>query len=343
VKSPRFFGVLVAALLVTSPMRLALAEPDQVATKAAAQALFDEARALTAAGDFEQACPKLLESARLDPSVGTTYYLADCYEHVGKLASAWTYYNEAAGAAQAAGQRDRAEFAQKRAEALKPRLIRLVVDVPEPLRALPELRVTRDGVLLGAPLWGTAVPVDPGRHELSASAAGKQRWQHTLDASEEGKTITVTVPALADPPKPVAPIAPVTTTPPRLPPPPKAPVKETPPPSFFSGTQRMAGLVAGGAGVVSLGIGSAFGAIAMSKQAESNDGPCDADNFCNAAGKELRRQAISAATVSTATFVVGSVALAGGAVLFFTAPTPARPSPPRVSVGPGSILFHGSF
>jgi hypothetical protein len=320
----------------------AVAQSDTAATKAAAQALFDEARTLSAAGDFAQACPKLLESARLDPAVGTTFYLADCYEHLGKLASAWTYYIEAAGAAQVAGQKDRADFAAKRAESLKPRLIRLTVTVTAPVRALAGLEVRRDGILLGAPLWGTAVPVDPGRHELSVTATGKERWQQSVDASEEGKALTIEVPLLADPPRPgpalIAPPPPVIAPPP--------PVIAPAPRSFvdrWGGPQRVAGYAAGAVGVISLGLGAGFGSIALSKQSQSNDGPCDADDFCNAEGKQLRREAISAATVSTATFVVGGLALAGGVVLILTAPKGARPAPAKISLGPGRVSFEGSF
>lgn len=332
------------ALSITTLLALlpgnAVAQSDTAATKAAAQALFDEARALSAAGDFAQACPKLLESARLDPAVGTTFYLADCYEHLGKLASAWTFYIEAAGAAQVAGQKDRADFAAKRAESLKPRLIRLTVTVPAPVRALAGLEVRRDGLLLGAPLWGTAVPVDPGRHELSVTAAGKERWQQSIDASEEGKALTVEVPMLADPPRP----GPAVTAPP---PPVIAPPPPPPAPRPFldrwGGAQRVAGYAAGAVGVIGLGLGAGFGSVAMSKQAQSNDGPCDASNFCDAEGKQLRREAISAATVSTATFVVGGLALAGGVVLILTAPKGAGPAPARVTLGPGRLSFEGSF
>jgi len=320
----------LTALLLAAP-RVASAQSDEAATKAAAQALFDEARTLSAAGNFADACPKLLESARLDPAVGTTFYLAECYEHLGKLASAWTYYMEAAGAAQVAGQKDRADFAAKRAESLKPRLIRLVITVPEPLRALPGLEVKRDGLLLGAALWGTPVPIDPGRHALAVTATGKQRWQQVVDAVDEGKTLTIELPPLADPPRAVAPVV---SAPPPL-------RYHGPPPAPALGPQRIVGFAVGGVGVVSLGIGAAFGGIALSRQAQSNQGPCDADNFCDAEGKQLRREAISAATVSTATFLVGGVALAGGVVLVLT--SPKRAAPATVSLGPGRVSFQGTF
>src|SRR3954467_7016553 len=60
-----------------------------LADKAAAQSLFDQGRSLMTKGQYAQACPKLAESQRLDPGLGTQFNLADCYEHLGQTASAW--------------------------------------------------------------------------------------------------------------------------------------------------------------------------------------------------------------------------------------------------------------
>src|SRR5215475_12694681 len=85
---------LVIGALVLGTAGTGRAEPSEAEKRAAAQALFEAARKLTAQDKFAEACPKLLESYKLDPAIGTKFYLADCYEHVGKLARAWTYYLE---------------------------------------------------------------------------------------------------------------------------------------------------------------------------------------------------------------------------------------------------------
>jgi hypothetical protein len=74
-----------AAPVLVCLLTSGLARADDAASTVA-QALFDEARQLTAAGRYVEACPKFAESQRIDPSMGTRFYLADCLEHIGKLA-----------------------------------------------------------------------------------------------------------------------------------------------------------------------------------------------------------------------------------------------------------------
>src|SRR5262245_23680809 len=139
--------VLAAAALLGQLLlpESALAAPRQAqpasADAAAAQALFDEARELMAQGQPRDACPKFEEGQRLDPALGTQLNLANCYERLGKLASAYTWFSRVAAGARAAGQGQRAEVAQARADALRPKLTKLVIVVP----AGGELRVEHDG------------------------------------------------------------------------------------------------------------------------------------------------------------------------------------------------------
>lgn len=309
--------VLVPSLLLAT--RVAHAEPSEGEKKAAAQALFDEARALTGKGQHAEACPKLAESLRLDPSMGTRFYLAECFERVGKLASAWTYYLEVADAAKAAGQKDREKYAADRAEALRPRLPRLSIKVLDGARAAG-LEIKRDGVIVGDAQWGSPIPIDLGKHTVTAGASGKRPWALDLDVQKEAQIVEVVVPALAD----IAPAAPAPPPPVRapkpLPPPPPPPPASMPP-------QRIAGWALTIAGAGALGTSFVLGGLAIAKKGESNQGGCDADsNVCNSAGLELRQSALGLATGSTAAFI-GGLAAAGAGVALIVTSSPKKRAP----------------
>ncbi|WP_437662754.1 hypothetical protein [Sorangium sp. So ce1182] len=167
---------------------------DARADTAAAQALFDAARQLMAQGKYADACPKLEESQRLDPGIGTQFNLAACYEQLGRTASAWSTFLEVAGGAKAAGQLEREKVARQRATALEPKLIRLTITAPADAPA--DLQVKRDGALVGRAQWGTPVPVDPGKHTIEASAAGRAPFARTVDLARAGVTESVAIPPL---------------------------------------------------------------------------------------------------------------------------------------------------
>ena len=112
------FCAAIGVASVTSVGVPSLARADSsLADKAAAQSLFDEGRKLMTEGKFAQACPKLAESQKLDPGVGTQFNLADCYERLGQTASAWAGFLEAASTAKSMGQGEREKVARERAAA----------------------------------------------------------------------------------------------------------------------------------------------------------------------------------------------------------------------------------
>lgn len=158
---------------------------------ASAHSLFLDARAAMEKGDYEAACPKLEESMRLDPAVGTQLNLADCYERVGKVGSAWAGFLDAASMAKSSHQADREKLARARAKALEPRLPKLLIDADA--SAEPGMEVLRDGMSVGSASWNTAIVVDPGSHDVVASAPGKMSWRTVIDA-KEGQTARVVVP-----------------------------------------------------------------------------------------------------------------------------------------------------
>ncbi|MCC6213595.1 MAG: hypothetical protein IT376_01915 [Polyangiaceae bacterium] len=301
----------------------------QGADKAAAEALFDEGLALLKAGKLTEACAKLEGSQRLDAAVGTLLYLGECYEKSGRLASAWATFREAASAARAAGQTARARQGQERADRLEPRLSRLALDVPDAVKSLPGFVLERDGAPVAPALYGVPVPVDAGERKLVARAAGHAEWTSSAKVEGEGKTTRVAVPALERLPEPPPAERAVEPAPP---PPPRAAAPAAPPPrapEADAGTsQRTWGWVAGGVGLVGVGIGTVFGLRALSRNAEAED-ECPRGDVCDTRrGVELTEEAKDAAFVSNVAVGLGAVALAGGVVLWLTAPS----APEQVAV-----------
>ena len=77
-----------------------------VAEESDAARLFREGRALVVDGRFAEACPKLEQSQRLEPRLGTQLNIAFCHEQLGKLATAWSGFQEAASTARREGDLD---------------------------------------------------------------------------------------------------------------------------------------------------------------------------------------------------------------------------------------------
>ncbi len=61
----------------------------QAEDRAAARALFDEGRQLMAAERYDAACPKFEAARKLAQSTGVLLNLGECYERLGRTASAW--------------------------------------------------------------------------------------------------------------------------------------------------------------------------------------------------------------------------------------------------------------
>lgn len=164
---------------------------------ATAQALFDHAKKLMSEGKYPEACSTLEESQRIESRSGTALNLADCYEHVGRLASAWSTFLEAATLAKASGNADREHGARDRAAALAPRLSNLVISAPD-AESTSGLEVTRDGQLVGSAQWGLPLPADSGTHTIAAKAPGRKSWQTQVVLNSDAGTAIVTVPNLQE-------------------------------------------------------------------------------------------------------------------------------------------------
>ena len=312
------------------------ASPARAADPAAAQSLFDEGKQLMGEGRYTEACPKFDESQRSDPGLGTQFHLADCWQHVGRLASAWALFREVESAAHTRGETSRERVAHDRAAALEPFLSKILI-APHGAAGTPGLSIQRDGAEVGREQWGVPVPADPGPHTIAIYAPGKQPWGTGVEVPMNAAVVTVDVPPLADfadlptaaavPPVP-APVAPPRPLEPRrgvtsmMPegyatsyPAPEEPVLEN-----RGGAQKAVGWVMIGAGVAALGAGAWFTTQWANDRHDSN--PHCPNDVCDSTGSQQRHEATTQGWAAIIAGGSGLAALTIGTILAATAPGP---------------------
>ena len=132
----------------------------------------------------------------------------------------------------------------------------------------------------------------------------------------------------------------VTTAPP--PPPATAPAPAEPHRSTWS-SQKTLALISGGVGLVGIGTGAGFGALAMSKWSDAKS-QCGTGCAADSPAQATKDDAKTAAVVSTISFVVGAAGIAGAVVLWVTAPSGAEVQvTPSVSPQSAGLTVRGVF
>ncbi len=357
----------IALLAVALAFRPSLAHAQSAADKAAAEALFADGRRLMARSDTKAACEKFEASQKLDPALGTMLNLADCYEKSGRTASAWGIFREASSIAHAEGSRDRETYARSRATAIEPRLSTLSV------QAAVGVQIRRNGKPVDPAVFGTPIPVDPGRHVIEASAAGKRTWTEIVEVDQERTRVQVQVPELA--PLPGQASASSSSASPSEPG--SGPGKTTPTPtpagpangtassgaaasstlrlesSHRGDVQRYLGAGVGALGLVGAGLSAYFGARASSLWSDARSHCAPYPQNCDSDAARLSRESSDAGNFATVAGIIGAAGLVGGAVLWFTAPrgenapqssgSDAHEPAWTIGVGSGRVLVRGAF
>jgi hypothetical protein len=321
----------VCGLGLTSP-RLAQAQ-----NPAAAEALFDQARAAMAAGSYDIACARFHDSDKLDPAVGTRFNLADCEEKRGRVATSWSLFRGVLS--ELAADDDRKPIAQARVRALEPRLpyltMQRVANTP------PGVHVRIDGVELGEASFGVALPMDPGAHDLALIPPTGGEGESSTFVLREGerRNLPIRLGAAAPPADAIDPV------------PPSDPV-------VAADARLKWAYVAGGVGVAGVLFGGVTGIVALNKKSTADANCSDDRQVCNQVGVDANESGKTFATLSGVGLGVGVVGLAAGAFLWLTAPkvgthtahssTPVRRGVsvrPEVACanGTGFLAVSGSF
>jgi len=283
---------------------------DQKLSLEQADTAFKEAKQLRDAGHHVEACDKFAASQKLAPGVGVTMYLADCYEKVGRTASAWTEFREAERLAREKHDA-RAAKAHARAHALEPKLRRLTIAI-SPEAAPGSSEVWMDGNLLSAEQWNVGLAVDPVDHVITLKAPGKVERTLTAHVLADSPAQTVEFQGSGDNvPAPVA-VAPVAAVPVA------AAVVATTPASTPSPateanradagkTRRSVELGLMGGAAVGVGVGAAF--LVAKNNSMTNGGPNGSPQVDT--GLEV---------ASAVGFGVGAAALVSAIVLYMVTP-----------------------
>jgi hypothetical protein len=221
---------------------------------------------------------------------------------VGRTASAWGRFLDVAAQAKMAGQADREKVARDRAALLEPKLSRLTIEV---LGKEAGLDVRRDGIGIGAAIWGSSIPVDPGVHTVEARAPGKKVWQQTVQVAEGGAKVSVTIPALEEDRSS-----------------PSAAPAAAPSIASGGGAGKTMGYVLIGVGVAGVAAGTVFGLQAKSKNDEALGICKDTPTTCPDEQIQAHSTAVDdahrAVTLSVVGFGVGAASLVGGVILLAT-------------------------
>jgi hypothetical protein len=192
---------------------------------------------------------------------------------------------------------------------------------------LSAVKVSMDGEVLAERIEGAALSIDPGEHTFMFETAGQSPVTEKLvivqGQKDRREQITFRQGGAAAPTQ----AAPSTPSP-------------TDSGGRGIGTQKVLALVAGGLGVVGLGVGTVVGVIALSKKS-------DAQNVCpndcpTEDGVNKWNDATSTGNISTIALIVGGVGVVGGAVLWFTAPSGSSSSP-QVGLGLGGLQVKGTW
>lgn len=277
------------ALAATSTITIARAQP----TPSRADQLFDEGRELMAKQDYAGACPKLEESQRLDPALGTLLNIGLCDEGLGKLATALAVWRQAEELARASGETKRQATAAEHIAALEPRVPTVTVQIASPA---PGQQISIGGKPIAASAWADSQLVDPGEIAITATAPDRTPFATTLTVREHDRAV-VTVPELA------------------------AASLGAPAPEPSHARRNLAYGLAGGGGLAA-GVGVIVALTAKSSYDRAfSDGHCDRTTLaCDDAGQSATDAARKRGTIATVVTAVGLIAIAAGVAVYVTAP-----------------------
>jgi hypothetical protein len=183
----------------------------------------------------------------------------------------------------------------------------------------PQLTLELDGAVLGRAVVGAPMPIDPGSHQVRASAPGKKPWQQTIEIGAVADQKTLTIPLLED--APVEAPAPASPTPAAVITQPQAERRD----QLSSRPVPSSVYLAGGI-TLALGVGAGVTGVAYLKKKDTYE-----DGVPKGASDELAEHERAAKTFGYVNLGLWAATAAGAGVTTYLYLTrPERPNAARV-------------
>ncbi|MFO0552603.1 MAG: hypothetical protein U0271_29705 [Polyangiaceae bacterium] len=313
ISSALLVGVLAGSVFFSNAAR---AQPVDN-SKALAEALFEKGRELLEAKNYDEACPKLEESQRLEPKLGTLLNVALCHEGQNRTATAWAEFKEAANLAELRKEQNRVDFAREHATALKARLSFLTL---QKTGDTPGLVIKLDNKVIESVLLGVGLPLDPGDHTVVVSATGYAEFNRRITIQPGPIQQQLEIPALVKLPDKV----PDETPPPKKEDPPPKKVEPVEPDEGPGKAIAITGFTIGGASLI---VAIVTGAVTIAQVPTLRE-KCTND-VCTGQDAEDLDTANAIANASNATFAIAGVGAVVGVIGLLIAPP--KPTPPKAA------------
>lgn len=287
-----------------------------------ARSLMDRGLDARKRGELEEA-RKAFRAAHAIMKLSTTgLELARTLAVLGRLLEARAVALEAAETTPKPGERAPLREARAAARELADEIASRLARIAVTLRGFPKDTVLwLDGETM--PMPTTSAPLDPGKHVLRAQ--GGTFTGSTSFTLAEGELKTVTVVADASP----------------------AQLAPGEPPKVGQEPRRnlVVPITLAGVSVAALATGSIFGAIALGEgralRRQCPNDACPASVYDSSAFQDDLSYAKTVGTISTVSFVIAGVALAGAATSFLLMPKSEDRA--TLLVGPGMVGYRASF
>jgi hypothetical protein len=277
----------------------------------------EEGMRLFSLGRWNEAYARFEAADRLAHSPVFVLFMARCRRNAGKLLEAQALFGRVAAERVAPGAPEPMRRAPREARAERDELAHRIPSIVIVVTGAgsDSASVRLDGSPLAPGAIRRAIPLDPGVHRVEARAAGSAAAVRSVELREGDAPARVVLELGAG--------------------------REQPQPSAEPDSRGSAlpGAIVLGAGIAGLGLGAVTGGIAASKTSALKERCVGV--HCPPEDADEADRARTFATVSSVSFAIGGVLVAGGVVLLITRPGGSTQA--AVAAGPGRISFQARF